>query len=567
MVDCSAQRIVLVIATLAQVSSSSGDTDGMMIRSTARSSASQCFCSRISTCRTNVFRNTDKRGLSVAKDKNDDKSNNFYQRLNSPKHILAPMVAQSDLPFRLMCEQLYCVDLSYTQMIHAVNFAAPHGETFRTNHLDVYPPSIVRDVLLGNKDGDALLVSTSQVNAREGLSQNDVEQSRKRVLHAISEQREYTNASNSLINIQPTVVQIAAHDPDVALKAAYLILEMSGSMNALHSGKVCPVAAIDLNLGCPQSIARKGRYGSFLHDESPQLAYNVLTTLRSKIPPQIGVTAKIRLPPTHADAMAGRLGNVAGMDSMPQTIENRMHRLIDCGVDLITVHGRSRFENKISVSSADWDSVQQCAALARAYSGDAHYPIISNGGIESWEDVQRCFDVTSASGVMSSESLLENPGLFCSDGRATVTARGLLERQLRYADIYLDYATLFPPLSGSLGIKGGSFNVIRSHLFKFLHRYFLEENPDLRTSLGDNRMNTIKQARDLVSDLRSRYELLSETELRSMKSWGGESSWYRRHRHTNTQSASPTFSIEERKQETRLRIQRMREERTNSLRA
>ena len=566
MVDCSAQRIVLVIATLAQGSSStSGHTDGMMIQSSARSS-SQCFCSRISTRRTNVFRNTSKRGLSIAitRDANDGKSN-FYQRINSPKNILAPMVAQSDLPFRLMCEQLYSVDLSYTQMIHAVNFAAPHGETFRTNHLDVYPTSIVKDVLLGNGDGDALLVSTSQVNAREGLSQNDIERSRKRILHAISEKREHANASDSSISVQPTVVQIAAHDPDVALKAAYLILEMSGSMNAIQNGEICPVAAIDLNLGCPQSIARKGRYGSFLHDESPELAYNVLTTLRSKLPPEIGVTAKIRLPPTQADAMAGRLGNVAGMDSMPQTIENRMRRLIDCGVDLITVHGRTRFENKISVSSADWDSVQQCVALARAYSVDDQYPIISNGGIESWGDIQRCFDVTTASGVMSSESLLENPGLFCSEGRATATARGLLERQLRYAEMYLDYATLFPPLSGSLGIKGGSFNVIRSHLFKFLHRY-LEENPDLRTTLGDHSMNTIKQARDLVSDLRSRYELLSETELRSMRSWDSESSWYRRHRHPNTQSASPSISIEERKLETRLRILRMREERINSLR-
>jgi tRNA-dihydrouridine synthase len=508
-----------------------------------------------------VFRNTNERGLlSVAK---DDMSDNFYQRLNSPKHILAPMVAQSDLPFRLMCEQLYSVDLSYTQMIHAVNFVLPHGETFRTNHLDVYPSSSVKDVLLGNGDEGSLLVSTSQVNAREGLSSYDVEQSRKRILHAISERRGH--ALDSSINIQPTVVQIAAHDPDVALKAAYLILEMSGSMNALQNGEVCPVAAIDLNLGCPQSIARKGRYGSFLHDESPQLAYNVLTTLRLKLPPEIGVTAKIRLPPTQADAMAGRLGNVAGIDSMPQTIENRIQRLIDCGVDLITVHGRTRFENKVSVSSADWDSVQQCAALARAFSGDAHYPIISNGGIESWEDIQRCFDVTTASGVMSSESLLENPGLFCSEGRATGTARGLLERQLRYAEMYLDYATLFPPLSGSLGIKGGSFNVIRSHLFKFLHRY-LEEHPDLRTSLGDHSINTIKQARNLVSDLRSRYELLNEMELRSMKSWDGESSWYRRHRHPNTQSASPSISIEERKLETRLRIHKMREERINSLR-
>lgn len=486
----------------------------------------------------------------------------FYQQLNSPKHILAPMVAQSDLPFRLMCEQLYAVDLSYTQMIHAVNFAAPQGETFRTNHLDVYSQSIVRDVLLGNGDGGALLVSASQVNAIEGLRHTDIEQARKRILGAISQKKGTSVVSESLFDLKPTVVQIAAHDPDVALKAAKLILELSGSMDALCSGEICSVAAIDLNLGCPQGIARKGRYGSFLHDESPELAYNVLAKLRSELPEQIGVTAKVRLPPRQAEVEAGRLGNISGMDSMPQTIDERMRRLINCGVDLITVHGRTRFENKVAVGSADWDSVRQCVETARACCGDEHYPVFSNGGIELWEDVQKCLDGTNASGVMSSESLLENPGLFSSEGRATATARGLLERQFRYVDMYLDFATLFPPLPGSLGIKGGSFNVIRSHLFKLLHRY-LEENPDLRTSLGDYKLNTIKRTRDLVADLQSRYDKIGEEEMRSMTSWDRNRSWYRRHRQNIhlQHEAAPSFSIEERKQEVRLRILRIREER------
>jgi hypothetical protein len=189
----------------------------------------------------------------VAPDRNDVETHTpsptFYQRLNSPKHILAPMVAQSDLAFRIMCEQLYNVDLSYTQMIHAVNFIAPHGETFRNNHLDVYPRSNIRDILLGKGDRNALVVAPSQVNAMEGLCNNDIEQSRERILSAISESKGISFVSESSIEVKPTVVQIASHDPVVAVKAANMILEMSGSIDSLKRGETCAVAAIDLNLG------------------------------------------------------------------------------------------------------------------------------------------------------------------------------------------------------------------------------------------------------------------------------------------------------------------------------
>jgi len=241
-----------------------------------------------------------------------------------------------------------------------------------------------------------------------------------------------------------------------------------------------------------------------------------------------------------------------------------MRRLIDCGVDLITVHGRTRFENKVLVGAANFDAVSQCVDIARSYSGDSAYPIISNGGIEFGGDIQQCLDKTNASGVMSSEGLLEFPGLFCPEEGDVATAKGLLERQLGYADTYLDYATLFPPLPGSLGMKGGSFNVIRSHMFKYLHRY-LEEQPDLRGMLGSNQdFNTIRQARELVSDLRSRYGNASEEQLQSMNSYSPDSSWYRRHRGQNSQSqteTTPELSIEERKQQAKLRIMKMKEER------
>ena len=469
------------------------------------------------------------------------------------------MVAQSDLPYRLLCEHLGGVGLSYTQMIHAANFVVGNGETFRSNHLDVYPLGNAEGVLDGRAgETSSLVVAESQARALEGLSGGDVEGARRRILAGLG------GADGGPL-VKPTVVQIAGSDASVALEAARMILDLSGTSAALRDGTPrdrLPVCAIDLNLGCPQRIARSGRYGSFLHDEEPDAAYSVLSALREHLPGEIGVTAKIRLPPTSDDHASGRLGNISET-SLPQSIDERIRRLVDSGVDLITVHGRTRFENKNTVGPADWDAVRRCADVARERSGDPDFPVVSNGGIEFGRDVTRCLEETGADGVMVSEAILENPTLFVDGGETEPTSRRLLDRQLRHASSYLDYATLLPPLPGSLGSKGGSFNVVRSHLFKFLHRY-LEEETDLRSRLGDNEVTTIAEAREIVSDLKERYESLDDGELGTRRSSSEESSWYRRHR-TAVASAGgddvAPLTVEERKERARARISAMREER------
>jgi hypothetical protein len=219
-----------------------------MVSSIARMEKSQlCFCWR--TQRHQRMLHTLVLAGNFIHNEARQSSMNFYQRLKSPKNILAPMVAQSDLPFRLMCEQLYNVDLSYTQMIHAYNFIKPGCETFRTNHLDVYPYPTIKDVLLGKKDGNDLIVTPSQRYAMAGLDHCEIAQARTRILTTIAEHKGVQGVSETTIDSKPTVVQIAAHDPDVAIKAAMAILERSASMGSLNPGDACTIAAIDLNLG------------------------------------------------------------------------------------------------------------------------------------------------------------------------------------------------------------------------------------------------------------------------------------------------------------------------------
>ena len=80
---------------------------------------------------------------------------------------------------------------------------------------------------------------------------------------------------NSLDN--PCIIQFCGHDPELLLQSAQIVKSYT--------------KCIDLNLGCPQNIAKRGHYGSFLLDH-PDEVYKILGYIINN---KINISCKIRL--------------------------------------------------------------------------------------------------------------------------------------------------------------------------------------------------------------------------------------------------------------------------------
>mmetsp|Transcript_46440 Transcript_46440/g.112573 ORF Transcript_46440/g.112573 Transcript_46440/m.112573 type:complete len:521 (+) Transcript_46440:31-1593(+) len=423
--------------------------------------------------------------------------------------VMAPMVAASDYPFRCLLRK-YGVDLTFTQMLHCKNYIK--DETFRLSHLDLWEAGAKYPDLLRSQ-----LSCLGDFPPPMGPQEGDCE--------------------------TPLIVQLAGNEPDLLIQQASMILDHT-------DGKI---SGIDVNLGCPQQIAKKkGSYGAFLMERDLDLVCNILASLRDSVPDSTAVSAKIRLP------------------TDDETLCYRIPKLVKTGINFLTIHGRTIHENKTKVGAAHVDRIK--LAIDKAHEVDPDLPVIANGGMETYEDIQEVMQTTGASAAMSSEALLEIPNVF-SPASSGLTPRERLTQQISFATEYLDIcANVAPPLPGVMG-KGGSFNIIRGHLFKFLYRY-LNEHTDLRDCLGgDRNLLTIGQARDLVDELAERFSKISDDELLQYKSSAPEASWYRRHRKENRHvhqkevrvdsslapSGSEEETIESRKRQIRDRIRQMKD--------
>mmetsp|Transcript_31977 Transcript_31977/g.42354 ORF Transcript_31977/g.42354 Transcript_31977/m.42354 type:complete len:240 (+) Transcript_31977:496-1215(+) len=174
----------------------------------------------------------------------------------------------------------------------------------------------------------------------------------------------------------------------------------------------------------------------------------------------VPVTCKIRLLPTEA-----------------QTLDLAL-AIQEAGASLLTVHGRCKEHNKHRVGTANYDMIRKIKQALKI-------PVICNGGIGTFEDVERALELTGCDGVMSSEAILEYPALYDPS-----KIYDMDELMSEYIDLYEQYP-------GEADLK-----TLRSHMFKFLHSGF-SKHTDIRDLLNKSKgFEPIREVAALMKERR-----------------------------------------------------------------
>lgn len=172
----------------------------------------------------------------------------------------------------------------------------------------------------------------------------------------------YNGVSRAIFTTHPIekrylIYQIGSADPELAVKAAKVVMN--------------DVSGIDLNCGCPKPFSTHAGMGAALLT-NPDVLCAILVALRKALPPEITVSAKIRLLPSQEDTL------------------KLVERICETGISALTVHCRTR-----NMRDRDRAMIERLREIVEFVEGlGKGIAVVENGDCLGWEDAKRVREVT-----------------------------------------------------------------------------------------------------------------------------------------------------------------------------
>jgi len=281
-------------------------------------------------------------------------------------------------------------------------------------------------------------------------------------------------SADALIRDIPATTRKLAIDPGERPTAIQIYGREVGPM--VDAAKIAEAAnpdIIDINFGCPvKKVAGKGAGAGLLRDIPKMLEITHAVVNAVNLP----VTVKTRL----------------GWDHESKVIVTLAEQLQDCGIQALTVHGRTR--SQMYTGSADWEMIARVKENPRL-----SIPIIGNGDISTPELAKEAFDRYGVDGVMVGRASIGAPWIF-RDIRAAIDGLDipplsvaekfeLLRRQIRESVDRID------EYRGILHIRR---HLAASPLFKGISHFRETRIEMLRASTLDTLMDVLARVEELI---------------------------------------------------------------------
>ncbi|MBF1438719.1 tRNA dihydrouridine synthase DusB [Hoylesella nanceiensis] len=268
---------------------------------------------------------------------------------------------------------------------------------------------------------------------------------------------------------RPVGIQIYGRDVESMVEAAKIVEQVSPDV-------------IDLNFGCPvKKVASKGAGSGMLRNIPLMLEITKEVVKAVKTP----VTVKTRL----------------GWDSENLVITTLAEQLQDCGIEALTIHGRTRAQ--MYTGNADWSLIKEVKDNPRI-----HIPIIGNGDITTAEEAKMAFEQYGVDAVMVGRATFGRPWVFKEmnelvqgiDGTSTALTIddkiGILKEQLEINVEKIDEYR---------GILHTRRHLASSPIFKGI--------PDFKqTRIAMLRANTVDELNSILEDCRVRLKSIESAE-------------------------------------------------------